>query len=155
VKQEQEIALLRPLQPKLLEHLDTIVSSAGTWWSEVSGKGRKVIELVDMLQRCYNTRSSLMSAASAEEEGFSASEPQPYQLLQDLAKANKGTLNPTIFFVPPVLINCNSIILQKYCASYYRRHCSRLPLPSAALSDPIQVTQMQLADANLQNFKPR
>jgi hypothetical protein len=50
------------------------------------------MEAVDMLQRCYNTRSSLMSAASVGQEGLSASEPQPYQLLQDLAKANKGIL---------------------------------------------------------------
>jgi DnaJ-domain-containing protein 1 len=77
-EQEQEIALLRPLQPKLLEYLDTIVSSAGTWWGEVSGKGRKVVEAVKMLQRCYNTRSSLMSATSVREEGLSASELQPY-----------------------------------------------------------------------------
>jgi hypothetical protein len=47
--QEQDIALLRPLQPKLLIHLDTIVSSAATWWGEVSGKGRKVMEAVNML----------------------------------------------------------------------------------------------------------
>jgi hypothetical protein len=102
------LRLLRTLQPQLLKwlrdlggHCETIVSAAGEWWGEVSGKGRQVMEAVGALQRYRNTPSSPLFAALAGGGGGGGggqgssssaftSTSRPHVLIQDLVTANKG-----------------------------------------------------------------